>query len=266
MLCAFATESEVVTMTPDMVRSLPLAELDALVRGAWSAVGTGHLSEDTAQAITEAAQARRSAARVKGAVAQRKALSAFPTRRKRTVSPDRQASIHRRRSLAASGMVPARIAAGFTVGEVAVLTAVAVEAMRGGRCELAIDHLAALAGVGRTTVQNAIRLAQRQGLIAVSERRRPGRPSLPNVVTVISQEWASWISRRGRVQKAEPHVRTKIITPDNRPSGHSITLVCPCGQETASSVIEARPAVLSASSLTWPEPKQWKQPMTVSSR
>lgn len=202
-------------MTPDMVGRLPLAELDELVRSAWSAVAAGHLDEDTAQAITEAAQARRSAARVKGAVAQRKGPSAFPSRRKRPVSPDRQASIHRRRSLAASGMVPARIAAGFTVGEVAVLTAVAVEVMRGGRCELAIDHLAALAGVGRTTVQNALRLAQRQGLITVSERRRLGRPSLPNVVTVVSQEWVSWISRRARVQKAEPHVEPKKIRLSN---------------------------------------------------
>lgn len=193
-------------MTADMIRNVPLAELDELVRSAWSAVGAGHLDEGTAQAISEAAQARRSAARVKGAVAQRKALSAFPGRRKRTVSRDRQASIHRRRSLAASGMIPARIAASFTTGELAALTVIAVEVMRRGRCELAIDHLAALAGVGRTTAQNALRLAQRQGLITVSERRRPGRPSLTNVVTVVSQEWAGWISRRGRVQKGEPHV------------------------------------------------------------
>lgn len=202
-------------MTADMIRNVPLAELDELVRSAWSAVGAGQLHEDTAQAITEAAQARRSAARVKGAVAQRKALSAFPSRRKRTVSRDRQASIHRRRSLAGSGMIPARIAASFTTGELAALTVIAVEVMRRGRCELAIDHLAALAGVGRTMVQNALRLAQRQGLVAVSERRRAGRPSLTNVVTVISPEWSSWISRRGRVQKRERHVEPNKIRLSN---------------------------------------------------
>lgn len=202
-------------MTADMVEHLPLAALDELVRSAWSAVGSGQLHEDTAQAITEAAQARRSAARVKAAVAQRKVLSAFPGRRKRTVSRDRQASIHRRRSLAASGMIPARIAASFTTGELAALTVIAVEVMRRGRCELAIDHLAALAAVGRTTAQNALRLAQRQGLITVSERRRPGRPSLPNVVTVISQEWKSWIAHRGRVQKREPHVEPNKIRLSN---------------------------------------------------
>ena len=253
-------------MTPDMVGRLPLAELDELVRSAWSAVAAGHLDEDTAQAITEAAQARRSAARVKGAVAQRKGPSAFPSRRKRPVSPDRQASIHRRRSLAASGMVPARIAAGFTVGEVAVLTAVAVEVMRGGRCELAIDHLAALAGVGRTTVQNALRLAQRQGLITVSERRRPGRPSLSNVVTVISQEWASWISRRARVQKAEPHGSTNKKTDHIGGAGRCPAPVDSCGGGPAGFVTIAKKRVTSASSSIWQEPKQWKKPMTVSSR
>lgn len=202
-------------MTLDMIARVHLAELDELVRSAWSAVGAGQLDEDTAQAISEAAQARRRAARVKGAVAQRKGPSAFPRRRKRTVSPDRQASIHRRRSLASSGMIPARIAASFTTGELAVLTVIAVEVMRRGRCELTIDHLAALAGVGRTSAQNALRLAQRQGLITVSERRRPGRPSLPNVVTVISQEWKSWIAHRGRVQKREPHVEQNKIRLSN---------------------------------------------------
>lgn len=253
-------------MTPDMVGRLPLAELDALVRGAWSAVGTGHLSEDTAQAITEAAEARRSAARVKGATARQKGPSAFPSRRKRPVSPDRQASIHRRRSLAASGMVPARIAAGFTVGEVAILTTVAIEAMRGGRCELAIDHLAALAGVGRTTVQNALRLAQKQGLIAVSERRRPGRASLTNVITVTSQEWAGWIRRRGRVQKAGPHVVPNKISSVIRHSGHPMTHVNACGETTPPPVTAVVSQVSSASSLIWQEPEKWKMPMTVSSR
>ena len=39
-------------MTPDMVGRLPLAELDELVRSAWSAVAAGHLDEDTAQAVS----------------------------------------------------------------------------------------------------------------------------------------------------------------------------------------------------------------------
>lgn len=253
-------------MTPQMVERLPLAELDELVRGAWSAVGTGHLSEDIAQAITEAAQARRSAARVKGAVAQRKGPSAFPSRRKRTVTPDRQRSIHRRRSLAASGLIPARIAASFTTGELAVLAVIAVEVMRRGQCELAIDHLAALAGVGRTTAQNALRLAQREGLIAVAERRRHGRPSLTNVIRVTSQEWASWIKRRGRVQKAEHHVERNKISSVIRHSGHSAAPVGTCGETMPPAVIAVVSEVSSGSSLIWQEPKQWNRTMNVSSR
>ena len=46
-----------------------------------------------------------------------------------------------------------------------------------GQCLKTIPEIAARAGVCRTTVQNAIRLAARQGLLVVQERRRPGRKS-----------------------------------------------------------------------------------------
>ena len=60
-----------------------------------------------------------------------------------------------------------------------------------------IDAVAALAGVSRTTVQNALRAAKAQGLIFVRERRRPGLPSLTNVLRVISPEWAAWLKLSG---------------------------------------------------------------------
>ena len=90
-----------------------------------------------------------------------------------------------------SGVVPAKIAAHFTMAELAVLTVVARQCQRTGVCVLHIDAVAALAGVSRTTVKRAIRQARLLGLFLVKERRIPGRKSLTNVITVISKEWTA---------------------------------------------------------------------------
>jgi hypothetical protein len=89
--------------------------------------------------------------------------------------PNRTAS--RSLGLAASGAVPGRIAAGFTQGEAAVLSVIGREVQRGGRCEMPLDKIAALAGVSRSTVQNALREARRVGLVTVTERRPPLEPT-----------------------------------------------------------------------------------------
>jgi hypothetical protein len=44
--------------------------------------------------------------------------------------------------------------------ETAVLAAVVAKVLPHGRCTLGTDHIAALAGVSRTTVKNALRIAQ----------------------------------------------------------------------------------------------------------
>ena len=87
-----------------------------------------------------------------------------------------------------SGVVPSKIAVGFTVGELAVLTVVGRQIQRGGACSLHIDAIAALAGVCRTVVKNALRAARAGGLLLVRERRIPGRKSLTNVITMISRK------------------------------------------------------------------------------
>jgi hypothetical protein len=48
-----------------------------------------------------------------------------------------------------SGVVPAQIAAHFTMAELAVLTVVAREVRKGGTCSLPLDPIAALAGAER---------------------------------------------------------------------------------------------------------------------
>ena len=96
-----------------------------------------------------------------------------------------------------SGVVPAKIAAAFTLGELAVLSVIARQCQRGGTCSLPIDAIAALAGVSRTTAQNTLRQARLLGLLEVKERRRRGLPSLTNVIKVISKEWSAWLKLSG---------------------------------------------------------------------
>jgi hypothetical protein len=92
-----------------------------------------------------------------------------------------------------SGAVPAKIAAAFTMAELAVLAVMGRQCRRGGTCSLHIDAIAALAGVSRTTVKRAMRQARLLGLVLVKERRIPGRKSLTNVVSVVSREWLAWL-------------------------------------------------------------------------
>src|SRR5207253_2796912 len=78
-------------------------------------------------------------------------------------------------------------------GERAVLCIVSGEVKRQGVCDWPIDRIAAMAGVSRTTVQNALREAQRQLHVRIQHRPVPGRKSQTNVVYVIDREWRSWI-------------------------------------------------------------------------
>jgi hypothetical protein len=106
-----------------------------------------------AEAVSEALQARRAAfaATERTASPSRPALG-LPWPAKRPRSPDRQASLERRRRQAMSGVVPAKIAAAFTMAELAVLTVIARQCQRAGVCTLPVDAIAALAGVSRTSV------------------------------------------------------------------------------------------------------------------
>ena len=59
--------------------------------------------------------------------------------------------------------IRSKIAASFTTGELAVLTVVGRQCQKGGACSLHIDAIAALAGVCRTIVKNALRAARAGG-------------------------------------------------------------------------------------------------------
>ncbi len=102
-------------------------------------------------------------------------------------------SMERRRSWAASGRLPPKLAARFTLAETAVLSVIAVEVAGKGACELTVGHIAALAGVCNQTVRNAFRAASDLGLIRVEERRLSAWRNAPNRVTILASEWLSWL-------------------------------------------------------------------------
>src|SRR6516164_1126345 len=159
----------------------------------------GTTSRARSQRTRPSFQERRTETRPKPRTAASGAPRAFARRPQR--SPDRQASIERRRRLVASGPLPPPLAARFTWGEIAVMRIVGDECRAHGQCTLHIDAIAARAGVHRTTVQNALREAQGRGgmpgspIISVQERRRCGQRGLTNIIRVVSREWRDWLHK-----------------------------------------------------------------------
>ncbi len=79
-------------------------------------------------------------------------------------------------------------------------------------CNLTLDHIAALAGVCRSTVKNALREAVRLHLIRVEERRLTAWRNLPHRITIIAPEWLSWLrlARKGGAGKSVTPTNTGV--------------------------------------------------------
>src|SRR4051794_28657562 len=113
--------------------------------------------------------------------------------------------MERRRRWASSGALPPALASRVTLAGQAVPAVVAAEHVRHGRCALVLEHIAALAGVCRKTVKNALREAQRLGLVRIEERRLSAWRNAPNVVTITSREWSAWLRMRRRGVGVNPY-------------------------------------------------------------
>jgi hypothetical protein len=178
------------------------SEVNGLAHTLWKAHDAGHLSDGEAQALAESIQAKKGGYQhIRGGAGNgctgfSMARAAFPKRRIQR-SPDKQASIERRRRLARASPVPPELVDRFTQGELAVITVVAGEIARAGACTWCLDRVAAVAGTGKTLVRNAIRKARNVGLLFSVERRRRGRKSLTNIVRVLRRSWGAWLQRVG---------------------------------------------------------------------
>src|SRR4051794_41324310 len=100
--------------------------------------------------------------------------------------------MERRRRWAASGALTPALATRFTLAGTAVLAVIAAEALRHGRCTLVIEHIAALAGVGRSTVKRALRAAQGLGFVRIEERRGGGGGGGPQRATITAAGGGAW--------------------------------------------------------------------------
>jgi hypothetical protein len=176
-------------------------QLDEIGRLLWKGYGEGSVDEGEASFLSTCILRRRPLSRLTapghtkslGRLAGR-IFSRFTSRRPQR-SPDREASRNRRRMLGGSSALPANLRHHYTEGERAALCIVAGEVKHHGICDLPIGKIAALAGVSRTTVQNAFREARLLGHITIEERPLHGRKSLTNVLRIVSSEWRTWIAR-----------------------------------------------------------------------
>ncbi|UVO27031.1 hypothetical protein [Bradyrhizobium arachidis] len=178
-------------------------QLDNFARSVWHHLSRGVLTDDEATFLSNAVEKRRPlravnlAAGVMVGKTAARMFSRFAPRacRRRLTDHERTKRRHRKRMLGGSAVMPDNIRHHYTEGERAVLCIVAGEVKRQGVCELSIDEIGDRAGVGRTTVQNAMHHARLLGHLEIKERPQRGAKNLTNVVRVISDEWLTWIKR-----------------------------------------------------------------------
>ena len=139
-------------------------QLDDLSSQVWRAYAAGSLADDRAQQLYELIQCKRRPLPVAGNLKLDIPPRYFIQRSPEQRSPNRRASIRRRRQHAATGPLPPSLAADYTTGELAVLRVLADEWLAHGVCDLSRNELGARAGVVVTVVKRAVRYAEGCGL------------------------------------------------------------------------------------------------------
>lgn len=179
--------------------ALTAEQLQAAAAEIYCALADGLISDEDAQFLHTRIEKRRPKRSVRPAPnisalgeSIPRALGRFKSRQ-HPRSPNRQASRERRRKLGGSSALPDTLRPYYTEGQRAVLAIISFECKSRGKCDFPIDKIAALAGVGRTSVQTTLHEARRLNHINITERPRPGRKNLTNLVTIISPEWRAWI-------------------------------------------------------------------------
>lgn len=130
------------------------------------------------------------------------------TARRRPTSEDRLKEVDRRRKWAKSGNMPPNLRGMYTEAESAALAVISEQCKRKGFCALCIDEISRLAGVSRTSVQNAIRKARANERSHISVRERPqhGGKSLTNIIKITCRSWLGWIGRAIGFKRLSPSV------------------------------------------------------------
>ncbi|RWB37910.1 hypothetical protein [Mesorhizobium sp.] len=179
-----------------------LAELDDFCRQIWKLYGEELLGEADAERLCEKAERQR--ANLKKAPADGRALprSSYPQRplsergRREAASGLRDpVRWRRKRRLARMQAIRPEFAGEFTEGESAALYIVMCDCRQHGKCDRSVKEIGDRAGVGPTTVRNALRKASRLGLLRVTERRQWRARNLTNHIVVVHRRQIAWIAK-----------------------------------------------------------------------
>lgn len=176
------------------------------------------------------------------------------TRRRRPTTDERQKEISRRRSWAGGGNMPPDVRALYSEAERAALAVIGEQCRRKGFCDLCIDEIANLAGVSRTSVQNAIRKARspERGQISVRERPQQRGKSLTNIIKIICRSWRGWIGRAigfKRMSPSETEVKKQLLE-DVEPAKLAFETECVSAYRAAS----GKPQLVENHSKRWGMP------------
>lgn len=145
-------------------------------------------------------------------------------KRPRPTEEHREKEIARRRTWAGGGNMPPAVRTAYSEAERAALSVIAEQCKRRGFCALSLDEIARLAGVSRTSVQNALRKARSKQHSHISMRERPqqGGKNLTNIIKITCASWLSWIARAigfKRLSTSESPVKKPLSESVERPRG-----------------------------------------------
>ena len=177
----------------------------------WRGVAEKQLDEATATELVQAANTKRAIlleARERRLPPPRsffpKRPSSGQSRSKAAARPRCSSRWARKRRLGDMAALPPHARDSFTEGERAVLYIVAADCRLHGSCRCSVKEIGDRAGVGITTVRNALRRARLMRLVEITERRQWRAKNLPNVISISCPRWLSWL------QKFRPNLGLKF--------------------------------------------------------
>ncbi|TIP10574.1 hypothetical protein [Mesorhizobium sp.] len=177
-------------------------QVDHFLSLMWRGYADGQLNDDEVQLLTGAASLRRSMLLEAREKRMPPARTYFPQRPKSEQSRPEAASgarcpirWARKRRLGDMAALPPFVRDRFTEGERAVLYVVASDCRQHGSCRSSVKEIGDRAGVGVTTVRNALRRARCLGLLAVTERPQWRAKHLPNLVKIVCRRWLAWLQK-----------------------------------------------------------------------
>lgn len=188
---------------------------DQIIRDIYRAHAAGQLTDDQAQELDERVRLPSRATTVAVAALAGPPKGYFIQRSAEQRSPDRAASIARRRMHAASGAMPPALASNYTTCEQAIGRILADEFLAHGICDLSRNEFAARAGCSYEMAKRTLLAFEANKLIEVERRPRSGRKHLTNLARIVNREWLAWLARGNRkahaiknCNKARPDFKT----------------------------------------------------------